>query len=1057
MANEHEKAAARVARMDWSAFADGLRGASRGPRGAADASAIERYFEADELAELRQLAAHAAARRDATKAGTVVVLHGIMGASLETVDAAGDADLVWINFLRLAKGDVERLRLRADGAANADSRYTVRTAGLDKRTYAKAILWLQARWTVVPFAYDWRLDIDRAARALADCIRRQRGGEPVHLVAHSMGGLVSRNFIRLHPELWRAMRDVDGRRGGRLVMLGTPNYGSYAIPQALTGEETLVRWLAAADVRHSRAELLATLDSFVGSYQMLPAPSRLPAGAEALYRVETWGAHPVSARHLERALRFHAELAAADTVDPDRMAYIAGSGRETLSGVQVLGDGEFLYSSTMYGDGRVPHALGRLEGVPTYFVDETHGDLPRNARVLAAIDDLLESGRTSALPTQAPPVRALIPEGRWRRPAVEAVTLRQVQRVAREAERDAADDDELRRAEDEVSRAVAGRAPRGLARDPVPTRAAAEREVTLRVRVLQADVTKVATRVLVAGHYKGVTPVNAVGALDRAMGHWITEIQKRGMMSADLGEVFFVPTTGAAPAARAILLAGMGDAGHFGVEELRYVMANVTYAVGMLGIAEFASLLVGSGVGNLSRDLALRTFLAGVADGLRRLPAGRAVTRVTLVEKYREPCHELAAMLRQYDNAPAARRRRTGPAPAASGWSIPGLRVAPQLPTRFRPDPRARAAGGRARAVVEPATGPRGPRVTVECDGNRFRFSAMTDAAVVPVREVTVKPRLAHDAADYLRRAASAAEQEKYGRLLATYLVPQDFQGLLDSAPLTLVLDRSTAGFPWEMACVRTAAGVRWFGTTLQLTRQFRTMLSQPVGIAPPPTAELRVLVIADPAAEPELQLPGARAEGRAVVAAIEAFKSRRRIDVVSRIGAAECDPVEILALVLSGDYDVIHYAGHGIFDEQAPQESGWVFARDCVLSPTDIFQARRVPHLVFANACFSAGIREGTAFRAGDGERRLAGLAEAFFERGARNYIGTGWPVDDGVAAEVATTFYREFLAGASLADSLATARRGAQRAPSSTWGAYQHYGWANETLPPAPSEPHR
>ena len=52
--------------------------------------------------------------------------------------------------------------------------------------------------------------------------------EPVHLVAYSMGGLVARSFIQRHPQRWRSMWSggADRRaRGGRLVMLGTPNHG----------------------------------------------------------------------------------------------------------------------------------------------------------------------------------------------------------------------------------------------------------------------------------------------------------------------------------------------------------------------------------------------------------------------------------------------------------------------------------------------------------------------------------------------------------------------------------------------------------------------------------------------------------------------------------------------------------------------------------------------------------------------------------------------------------------------------------------------------------------
>jgi alpha-beta hydrolase superfamily lysophospholipase len=57
---------------------------------------------------------------------------------------------------------------------------------------------------VQPFAFDWRKDIDVSSKALPDFIVDKFQDEPVHLLAHSMGGLVSRNFIRSHKK--------DGRR-----------------------------------------------------------------------------------------------------------------------------------------------------------------------------------------------------------------------------------------------------------------------------------------------------------------------------------------------------------------------------------------------------------------------------------------------------------------------------------------------------------------------------------------------------------------------------------------------------------------------------------------------------------------------------------------------------------------------------------------------------------------------------------------------------------------------------------------------------------------------------
>src|SRR5215212_9808480 len=50
-------------------------------------------------------------RGRAASRGNVVVLHGIMGAELTSVDRAGAMDRVWLRSLGILAGAVERLRL----------------------------------------------------------------------------------------------------------------------------------------------------------------------------------------------------------------------------------------------------------------------------------------------------------------------------------------------------------------------------------------------------------------------------------------------------------------------------------------------------------------------------------------------------------------------------------------------------------------------------------------------------------------------------------------------------------------------------------------------------------------------------------------------------------------------------------------------------------------------------------------------------------------------------------------------------------------------------------
>jgi pimeloyl-ACP methyl ester carboxylesterase len=377
----------------------------------------ERYQRMHSMALRRNVTRSLARSRGReTEKGNVVAIHGIMGGELTATDRKGSGDQIWVKALRILSGWLERLRLGDDGRTEYDEQYDVRATGIMKRYYGELLLSLSENWNVRAFWFDWRKDLRLAATELEAQIDGWfENGQPVHLVAHSMGGLVARTFIKKYPEHWKSMWDDkgNGKRGGRLVMLGTPNYGSFAIPQTITGVEGLVRKLALLDIRHNRTELLDILNSFVGSYQMLPSPLMMPE-MQPLYNAGTYMGANVSQRHLDTALAHHQYL--SDCVDEERMIYVAGYGQPTFSGIRDWKQINSLdgYSVTTDGDGRVPHALGLLrrggkaEGKlvgPVYYIKEEHGNLSTNSKILGALTELLETGRTNRLETELPATR----------------------------------------------------------------------------------------------------------------------------------------------------------------------------------------------------------------------------------------------------------------------------------------------------------------------------------------------------------------------------------------------------------------------------------------------------------------------------------------------------------------------------------------------------------------------------------------------------------------------------------------------------------------------------
>lgn len=611
--------------------------------------------------------------------GRVVVIHGIMGGKLATIDASGDEDLVWVNAFRLAGGRIGDFALDANGDP-VDPKLRVVTCGLLDE-YMPLVLELGQRWEVLPVAFDWRLDVDKSADSLNDAIRTWAGNEPVHIVAHSMGGLVSRRFMQLHRNTWQGMQDPNGmQQGGRLVMLGTPNRGSFAIPFVLTGEEKTVRWLEVLDFSHNMPELLDIINSFPGSYQMLPSPKPdIKDDRAKLYARATWGRFPILQNNLDRGRRFQEELHVVE--DPDRLIYVAGYDQSTPYRIRVDSPGRFSYQETLDGDGRVPHELGLLPGVSTFYVCEKHGDLPSNEKVLAGIHELLSTGTTTALEKQRPTRRTAPAKAAWRKsseiapmpPAIAAfaATRGGPQRIANMSpEQQAAIEAEMLESLVSTRRGVESAEP--IAGAPnIPAKASAkvsakQRAAGVHLDVVWGDIACVDGDVFIAGHYQGVEPVGGEKALDKAVSGIaqhvldpdaadlvITMHARRGILRGGLGEINFFPWPNTR---KTVAIAGMGHPGTFGRSELRRLARSLAQSLSTLPkVRTVNMLLIGSGTGNLRVPVALLALIGGLRDALGDGVRSTSIKRICIVERELKQAHVIARALRKLkEDLPAA-------------------------------------------------------------------------------------------------------------------------------------------------------------------------------------------------------------------------------------------------------------------------------------------------------------------------------------------------------------------------------------------------------------------
>ncbi len=323
------------------------------------------YFGEAEHEHLRALAiAAAAATQDPQR--VVWYVPGIMGTQIALPRARPTPDnLLWLDPTDIHHGRLQLLRLPGE---------TLVTSGPVLHTWLPLKLALSvAGYTVRCLPYDWRRDLSEAAEALAAAIDACDARE-ISVVGHSMGGLIAR----------AALRTKAGDRIRHVITLGAPHRGSFAPVQAVRGVYPLVRRLAQIDPLHT-PELLAreVFSSFHSLYQMLPRDAN-----PDLIDPQQWprmGPQP-NATLLARAPLFDA--GGAD----DRIDAIAGHGFLTTVNA-VHAQGEFWYRYDYGGDGTVPQQRAVLAGCRAWYCEVAHNELPRDARVQAAVLALLGGAR----------------------------------------------------------------------------------------------------------------------------------------------------------------------------------------------------------------------------------------------------------------------------------------------------------------------------------------------------------------------------------------------------------------------------------------------------------------------------------------------------------------------------------------------------------------------------------------------------------------------------------------------------------------------------------------
>ncbi|MGI8605375.1 MAG: CHAT domain-containing protein [Verrucomicrobiales bacterium] len=984
------------------------------------ARVLETYFGEVEYAELTALAARAA-RQVRRGAPRVLILPGVLGSTLARMRGS-EPDILWVDFWDMARGRLAELALPDIGK-------TIRAVDAHPGTYLKMKLWLRAEgFDAETHAFDWRASLPELGAQLARRVAHDPAGE-VWLIAHSMGGLVARAALSNGlPKL------------KRLIMLGAPNYGSFVPVMVFRGVYRFLKIIALLDLAHSPKELAGKVfNTFPGLTELMPQREKF--NSVDLYDIRAWPTQ--GPRPLEALLKSAPKVQARLKLPPSgKTTVIAGVDQKTTTGLRVQGN-EFVFEQTNNGDGTVPLDFALLPGLDTFFVRESHGELPRNKKVWQAVKELMRGDPVTLLERQWSRSRSgvtLVTES-------ELAATQQALAAERAAELRPAD---LRNFIEEFAAGprAAEASPGPLAAVTISAGAPAlpaatisevpfsslvvsrRRQRRVEIRLARGSLTRVKSRAYVVGLFQEVQPAGATLAIDAAMNSAVTDFSRRRMMSNAVGEVFMLPAGRTELRADMVLFTGLGAFDRFNAQVLETVAENLARSLVHANLEEFATVLMGANTG-LDIEAAAIAYIRGFLRGLVDTDEDQNFRAITICEIDEARYEALKWVLYRLASGPLFTEVEVT-------FTEIGLPAAPVVPAVAAELPRADALG----AVLTIYLHVRSLRVGNS--GWRFFTSVMTSGAKATVIggeiEVSSKKLDAH-LARIEGAAFNHAKLPEFGRQLAGLVLPADVIAALEgsaSQHLVIIHDAEASRIPWETLHIggrapALEAGMsrRYIAANMSVAKWLEHRRQSPT---------LNILLVINPTSD----LPGAAKEGERIKELCQAKNSQVDFTEIKQ-SSATC--ARLIEEFRSGQYDVLHYAGHAFFDPATPSRSGLVCA-DGHLTGADLASLATLPNLVFFNACESARVRrrvKKTRHPTHNLRQRLersAGLAEAFLRGGVANYLGTYWPVGDAAADTFAGVFYTALLEGVWLGRAVQKARNAVNAIASPDWADYLQYG---------------
>lgn len=989
----------------------------------------------------------------------VFILPGILGSNLKV-----RGKRVWLGW-RVVAG-LGKLAY-ADGVADE-----VEPDGPVSSSYNDLVRFLSATHEVIEFGYDWRRPIEDSAKLLAQAVEKAmaaRSGtkQPVRLLAHSMGGLLARTMQIVASETWDTLMS---HPRARLLMLGTPNAGSWAPMQVLSGDDKFGNALVAIGAPfqdHSARSMMAGFPGFIQlQAQLIDSGLELDKtetwqrlADDDLQRVRDynvwhaderqlntyrWGVPPQHV--LDAAVRLRGKLdaqwsadAATSSMHADKLLLVVGASSFTPDGYELGNEGLVYLNVTGSGDGRVPLHCAMLPGVKAWKTDAEHGSLSSHSSAFDAYVQLLEEGSTNAL---APVDVAATDRSAGVSAAAAATASAALVRSRPSRGLMAAS------ATPPASTADVMAAPASIE----GVRASSGARAALRITVTNGSLA-FAGQALMVGHYRSTLLTGTEAAVDRLFDGAMSVSLRMGEYAGrpKSHRLFMNPVDANDDTPTAAIVVGLGEEGKLRASEL---IATVRQGViawsqrlsetrGSPRSVELAATLLGSGGSGISAGQAASLIAQGVREANERLRESDwpKIAQLHLVELYLDRASEAWRALQMLAS------------------TTPGcFSVAQTL--RFGHGALRRPLDSNYRGAAYDYISAIAQQIN-DTDETVIAYTLDTRRARTEVRAQACQTRLLHEL------VVDASNQQDasvgIGRTLFQLLIPPELEPfMVGTTDMVMELDSSTAGLPWELLDTSTAsmggADTRPWAIRSKLLRKLRAADFREVVVDA--SSSSHVLVIGEPLCDRTLypSLPGARAEAWAVAGRLTAPGALPPSHVRALVAPANApidapgpDARSVMTALLERDWRIVHISGHG-----APREDddprGVVLSNGTYLGPREICNMRVVPELVFVNCCHLAArpdedllvqmpLQASTRY---DRAVFAAGVADQLIKIGVRCVVAAGWAVDDLAAQLFATTFYESLLKGQRFMDAVAAAREAAwdEGSGDNTWAAYQCYG---------------